>query len=59
MKNTYLKKKIPFSVRFNNDEFEILKTLKEEYAINISESFKMFLKRYLKVLRENDSKINI
>ena len=59
MKNTYLKKKIPFSVRFNNDEFEILKTLKEEYAINISESFKIFLKRYLKVLRENDSKINI
>lgn len=57
MKNTYIKKKIPFSIRFNEEEFEILKTLKEEYAINISDSFKMFLRRYLKVLKENDSKI--
>lgn len=57
MKNTYIKKKIPFSVRFNEEEFKILKTLKEEYAINISDSFKMFLKRYLRVLKENDAKI--
>lgn len=59
MKNIYIEKKIPFSVRFNKEEFAVLKALKEDYAINISMAFKIFLKRYLKVLRDNDSKIDI
>jgi hypothetical protein len=57
MKNTYVKKNYPYAFRLNQEEFEIMEELKEKYAINISGAFKMFLKRYLKVLKENDKNI--
>jgi len=57
MKNNSRKNNNPFSFRLNDNEFEILRELKDEYAINISGAFKMFLKRYLKVLKENDKDI--
>ena len=57
MKNNYVKKQYPYAFRINQEEFEIMRELKEDYAINISQAFKMFLKRYLKTLKENDSDI--
>jgi hypothetical protein len=51
--------KCPFSVRLNDKEFEMIRILKEEYAINISGAFKIFLKKYLKVLQDNDKDIQI
>ena len=57
MKNK--KQNHPFAFRVNDKEFEMIQILRNEYAINISGAFKMFLKRYLKVLKENDKNIQI
>ena len=59
MKNNYVKKNYPYAFRLNQEEFEIMEELKEKYAINISGAFKMFLKRYLKTLQENDKDLQI
>ena len=56
-KESYTKN--PFSIRLNDEEFEMLRTLKEEYAVNISGAFKIFLKKYLKVLKDNDQDLQI
>jgi len=56
-KESYTKN--PFSIRLNDEEFEMLRTLKEEYAVNISGAFKMFLKKYLKVLKDNDQDLQV
>ena len=57
MKDNYVKKQYPYAFRLNLEEFKIMEELKEKYAINISGAFKIFLKRYLKVLKENDKNI--
>jgi len=59
MKDCYITKKYPFGFKLNKEEFEVVRILKEEYAINISGAFKMFLKRYLKMLQENDKDLQI
>ena len=56
-KESYTKN--PFSIRLNDEEFEMLRTLKEEYAVNISGAFKIFLKKYLKVLKDNDQDLQV
>jgi len=56
-KESYTKN--PFSIRLNDEKFEMLRTLKEEYAVNISGAFKMFLKKYLKVLKDNDQDLQV
>jgi hypothetical protein len=53
------KHKSHFSFRTNEEEFEVIRKLKEEYGINLSGAFKMFLRKYLKVLEDNDKNIQI
>jgi len=54
-------KKVPlqFSIRLNDEEFETLEILKSKFAINISGSFKVFLRKYREVLEHNDKDIQI
>jgi hypothetical protein len=44
MKTIYKKDKTQFNLRVNEEEFELIKNLRENYAINISGCFKIFLK---------------
>ena len=48
-----------FGIKLNKEEYKTLHTLKEDYAINISQAIKLFLKRQLKLLQENDKNIQI
>ncbi len=59
MKNNYVKKQYPYAFRLNQEDFDAMEELKNNYAINISGAFKMFLKKYLKVLKDNDKDIQI
>jgi len=59
MKNKYVTDGNAFSFRMNEEEFKMVQKLKDKYAINISGSFKMFLRRYLKVLEDNDKNIQV
>ena len=44
MKTKYRKNKTQFNIMVNEEEYELVKALKEKYAINLSGSFKIFLK---------------
>ena len=44
MKTKYKTNKTQFNIRLNEHEFIMVKSLKEKHAINISQSFKVFLK---------------
>ena len=39
-----------FNLAMNEEEYNVLKILKEQYSINISGCFKRFLKEYLEKL---------
>lgn len=47
MKQKYIKNKSAFNIRMNEQEFQMIKTLKEKHSINISGAFKNFLKELL------------
>ena len=47
-----------FYVRLNDEEDHIIKILKDDYAINISGAFKVFLRQYLKYLGKADIKFD-
>ena len=52
MKKQFTKNKSAFNIRLNEDEFEMIKTLKEKHAINISQSFKIFLKEMMEKIKK-------
>jgi len=45
MKTKYRKNITQFNIRVNDKEFEMIKSLKEKHAINISGAFKNFLQQ--------------
>jgi hypothetical protein len=52
MKREFQRNKTQFNIRLNNDEFEMVKELKEDFAVNVSQAFKIFLKKHLEYLRK-------
>ena len=52
MKNNFIKNKTQFNIRLNESEFEMVRSLKEDFAVNISQCFKNFLKNHLEYLRK-------
>ena len=52
MKKQFTKNKSAFNIRLNEEEFEMIKILKEKHAINISQSFKIFLKEMMEKMRK-------
>ena len=59
MKEKYKPYPYQFGIKLNKEEYETIKILKKDYAINISQAIKLFLKRQLKLLQENDKNIQI
>lgn len=43
MKTKYVKNQTQFNLRVNEEEYALIKTLREKHAINISGAFKNFL----------------
>ena len=52
MNTKYIKNVTQFNMRMNEQEYEMVKTLKEKYAINISGAFKNFLREMLDKLEK-------
>jgi hypothetical protein len=52
MKREFKKNKTQFNIRLNQEEFKLIKELKEDFSINISRAFKNFLKKHLEYLRK-------
>lgn len=52
MKRKFVKNQSAFNIRLNEEEFKMIKMLKEDYAINISQTFKNFLKKHLEYLKK-------
>ena len=52
MKQKYIKNQSAFNIRMNEQEFQMIKTLKEKHSINISGAFKNFLKDLLEKLEK-------
>jgi hypothetical protein len=45
-----------FYIRLNESEDKMMKTLMDDYSINVSGAFKKFLKRYLEYLKKENVK---
>lgn len=56
MKREFQKNKTQFNIRLNETEFEMVKELKEDFAVNISQAFKIFLGQHLEYLRKERNK---
>jgi len=52
MKTKYIKNLTQFNLRVNKEEYEMIKTLREKHAINLSGAFKIFLKQLLEKLEK-------
>jgi len=52
MKTKYEKNKTQFNFRVNEQEYEVIKLLKEKHAICISGAFKNFLRELLEKLEK-------
>ena len=52
-------KKMMLSVELNKEEFEIMHTLKDKYAVNISQLVKNFFREYLKKVEKINVNINV
>lgn len=52
MKRKFQKNKSAFNIRLNEEEFEMIRILKDDFAINISHAFKKFLREYLLFLQK-------
>ena len=46
-------------MHLNKEEFETVQVLKNKFGINLTGSFKMFLRKYKEFLEENDKNIQI
>jgi hypothetical protein len=51
MKTKYKKNQTQFNVRVNEEEFKVIQELKDNYAINLSGAFKIFLKDLLEKIK--------
>lgn len=47
-----------FNIAMNEEQFKILRKLKENYGINITGCFKIFLEQYLKQLESKGVNLN-
>ena len=56
MKREFQKNKTQFNIRLNQEEFKLIKELKEDFSVNISQAFKNFLKKHLEYLRKERNK---
>lgn len=56
MRKQFIKNKSAFNIRLNEEEFEMIKILKEKHAINISQSFKIFLKEMMEKMENEINK---
>jgi len=54
MKTKYIKNQTQFNFRVNKEEYNIIETLREKYAINLSGAFKIFLKEMLKKMENKN-----
>ena len=52
MNKKFEQNKTQFNIRLNEEEFNLVKELKEEFAVNISQAFKNFLRIHLEYLRK-------
>ena len=52
MKTKYNKNKTQFNLRVNEEEYDLVKALREKYAINISGAFKLFLQQLKEKLEQ-------
>lgn len=52
MNKKFKKNKSQFNIRLNEEEFDMVKELKEDFSVNISQVFKNFLKRHLEYLKK-------
>ena len=59
MKRKFIKNISAFNIRMNQEEFEMIKLLKEKHSINISGAFKNFLKQLVVQLEKNNVNPNI
>ena len=55
MKTQYKKNETQFNIRVNQEEFNLVKELREKYAISISGAFKIFLKEFKNKLENNNA----
>jgi len=56
MKKEFHNNKTQFNIRLNEKEFEMVRELKEDFAVNISQSFKIFLGQHLAYLKKEGNK---
>lgn len=56
MKTKFSKNKTQFNIRVNEQEYETIRSLREDYAINISGAFKLFLEDLLIKMGGKDGK---
>jgi hypothetical protein len=49
-------KRYNFNTKLNEEEYKILKKLKDEFAVNISRAFKLFLKEYYEKMKNFNNK---
>ena len=59
MKTQFKKNKTQFNVMVNQEEYDLIKTLREKYAINLSGAFKIFLKELKEKLENSNVNPNI
>ena len=52
MKTKFRKNITQFNLRVNEEEYNMIKTLKEKYAVNLSGNFKIFLRQLLDKLEK-------
>ena len=50
------KQRLEFNIRFDQKEWDVLRNLKEKYAINISAAIKIFLRKKLEQLEKYGDK---
>lgn len=51
------KSRTQFNIRLNENEYSLVKELKEDFAVNISQAFKNFLRQHLEHLKKERTKI--
>ena len=59
MKTQFKKNKTQFNVMVNQEEYDLIKVLREKYAINLSGAFKIFLKELKEKLENSNVNLNI
>lgn len=50
-----MKERYNFNTKINKEEHDILRDLKDNYAVNIAQAFKLFLREYYKKMKKFNS----